>query len=68
MALITARWWGPLFVLYGLIDWAGNLYDIATTDTGGIKEIPDQFIVLKAGHHIEYFTATRADVDWAKRS
>lgn len=49
--------------MYGLIYWAGNLHQIATTNAGGIKEIPDQFKVFKAGHHIKYFTATRTDVD-----
>ena len=39
---------------------------IATTDAGSVQEIPDQFIVLEAGHHIEYFTATGTDVYWAK--
>jgi hypothetical protein len=50
------------------VDRAGDLHQIATRDTGGIKEVPDQFIVLKAGHHIEDFTATRTDVYWAKGS
>lgn len=49
--------------MYGLIYWAGNLHQIATRDAGGIKEIPDQFKVLEASHHIEHFTATRTDVD-----
>lgn len=54
---------GLFFILYGFIYRAGNLHQIATRDTGGIKEIPDQFKVLKASHHIEYFTAARTDVD-----
>jgi len=68
MALITERWWGPLFVLYGLVNRTGNCHYVATAGTGGIKKIPDKLIVLEAGHHIEDFTATRADVDRAKRS
>ena len=50
-------------LLYGFIYRAGNLHEIATRDAGGIKEIPDQFKILEAGHHIEHFTATRTDVD-----
>ena len=61
--------WGPLFCFLNLfVYWAGNRDEVATGCTGGIKEIPDEFIVFEAGHHIEYFTATRADVDWTKVS
>lgn len=42
---------------------ARDLYQIATTDTGSIKEIPDQFVVFKGCHNVEYLRATRTDVD-----
>ena len=59
--------WGPLFCFLNLfVYWAGNRDDVATAGTGGIQEVPDQLIVLEAGHHIEDLTATRADVYWAK--
>jgi hypothetical protein len=51
------------FVLYGFIYRAGNLHQIATRDTGGIQKVPDQLIVLEAGHYIEDLTATGTDVD-----
>jgi hypothetical protein len=57
---------GLFFVLQRFIYWAGDSHDIATTDAGSVQEIPDQFVVLEAGHHIEYLTATRANVYWAK--
>ena len=41
---------------------------IATTSAGSVKEVPDQFVVLETGHHIEDFTATRTDVGRTKRS
>jgi len=41
MALITERWWGPLFVLYGLVNRAGNLNNIPAGDAGSVQEIPD---------------------------
>ena len=55
-------------LLCRVIYWARHCDDITTVDAGGVKEIPDKFIVLKASHHVEYFTATRADVDRAKGS
>jgi hypothetical protein len=59
---------GLFFVLQRFIYWAGDSHDIATRDAGSVQEIPDEFIVLEAGHYIEDFTATRADVYWAKTS
>jgi hypothetical protein len=59
---------GLFFVLQRFIYWTRNRDDITTGSTGGIQEVPDQFIVLEAGHHIEYFTATRTDVYWSKGS
>jgi hypothetical protein len=46
-----------------LIYRAGNLHQIATRDTGGIQKVPDQLIVLEAGHHIEDLTSAGTDVD-----
>jgi len=50
------------------IYWAGDSNYVATRDAGSVQEIPDQFVVLEAGHHIEDFTATGTDVYWAKTS
>ena len=48
------------------ICWTRHDDDIATVDTGSIKEVPDQFVVLKGAHNVEHLRATRTDVDRAK--
>ena len=49
----------------GSIYWARNYYQIATVNTGSIKEIPDQLVVFKASHNVEHLGPTRTDVDRA---
>ena len=42
-----------------------DAHQITAVDTASIKEIPDQFIVLKGCHNVKYLGATRTDVDWS---
>jgi hypothetical protein len=53
---------GRLLFLCHFVDRARDNYKIATADAGSVKEIPDQFIVLKGAHNVEYLRATRTDV------
>lgn len=45
------------------INWTGYAHQIATVDTGSIKEIPDNLVVFKGAHNIKYLRATGTYVD-----
>jgi hypothetical protein len=55
---------GVLFLCH-FVNRAGNCYQIATVDTGSIKEIPDYLIVFKGAHNVKYLGATGTYVDWS---
>jgi hypothetical protein len=54
-----------VYFLCHFVGRAGNYYQIATVDTGSIKEIPDQFIIFKGCHNVKYLGATGTYVDWS---
>jgi hypothetical protein len=53
---------GVLFLCH-FINRTGYAHQITAVNTGSIKEVPDQFIVFKGAHNVEYLGATRTDVD-----
>lgn len=58
--------WGPFFVLFWTVYWAGNYDQSTAVEAGSVQSVPDQLVILEGSRDVKDLGPTGTYVDRAK--